>query len=288
MTEKIAYLGPGGTFCEEAARQYQGDNDWPLLPLRSIREVYEAVAAGNVKQGIVPIENSYEGAVNQTLDLLTGDDNLKIAGEIIIPVRQNLLIHSRSSGQKIDCILSHAQALAQCQEYLHRNYPDVPVREVHSTAEAARMVATSGETWASIATLMAAETYGLNVLAADIQDQTNNCTRFVVLSREEAICDSGGKTSLLIYVVDRPGALYEVLREFYIRGINLCKIESRPARTRIGEYLFFIDIEGNRQEEHVSETLTALMNVVAEVKVLGSYCRITGKNDPDVEKIDYC
>jgi prephenate dehydratase len=271
MTEKIAYLGPGGTFCEEAARQYRGKNDWLLLPLHSIREVFAAVAAGKATRGIVPIENSYEGAVNQTLDLLTGDHDLKIAGEIIIPVRQNLLVHPRSSGQKIDCILSHGQALAQCQEYLHKNYPDAPVREVHSTAEAARMVATCGETWAAIATLTAAETYGLKVLAADIQDQSNNCTRFVVLSRKEAVCEGGGKTSLLIYVVDRPGALYEVLREFNLRKINLCKIESRPARTRIGEYLFFIDIEGNRQEEHVSQTLTALRKVAAEVRVLGSY-----------------
>jgi prephenate dehydratase len=271
MTEKIAYLGPGGTFCEQAARQYRGENDWQLLPLPSIRQVFQAVAAGDVRQGIVPIENSYEGAVNQTLDLLTGDYDLKIAGEIIIPVRQNLLIHPQSSGQKIDCILSHGQALAQCQEYLHQNYPDVPVREVHSTAEAARMVATCGETWAAVATLTAAETYGLKVLAADIQDQSNNATRFVVLSRAEADCRSGGKTSLLVYVVDRPGALYEVLREFYIRGINLCKIESRPARTRMGEYLFFIDIEGGRQEAPITDVLAALQNVAAEVKVLGSY-----------------
>lgn len=271
MTENIAYLGPGGTFCEEAARQYRGGNAWQLLPLPSIRQVFEAVAAGEAARGIVPIENSYEGAVNQTLDLLTGDHDLKIAGEIIIPVRQNLLIHPRATGEKIDCIWSHGQALAQCQEYLHQYYPDVPVREVHSTAEAARMVATSGETWAAIATQAAAKNYGLKVLAADIQDQLNNSTRFVVLSREEADCRTGGKTSLLIYVVDRPGALYEVLREFYIRGINLCKIESRPARTRIGEYLFFIDIEGNRQEEHISEVLTALTNVTATVRVLGSY-----------------
>ena len=271
MTEKIAYLGPRGTFCEQAAQQYRGQNDWQLLPLPSIRQVFEAVMTGEAARGIVPIENSYEGAVNQTLDLLTGDHDLQIAGEIIIPVRQNLLIHPRATGEKIDCIWSNGQALAQCQEYLHRNYPEVPVREVHSTAEAARMVATSGETWAAIATQAAAENYGLKVLAADIQDQLNNSTRFVVLSRKEADCQSGGKTSLLIYVVDRPGALYEVLREFYIRGINLCKIESRPARTRIGEYLFFIDIEGNRQEEHISEVLTALTNVTATVRVLGSY-----------------
>jgi prephenate dehydratase len=271
MTEKIAYLGPGGTFCEEAARQYKGGNDWPLLPLRSIREVFEAVANEKAKQGIVPIENSYEGSVNQTLDMLAGDHELKIAGEIIIPVRQNLLVHASASEQKVDCILSHGQALAQCQEYLHRNYPGVPVREVHSTAEAARIVATAGETWAAIATLAAAETYGLKVLDVDIQDQSNNATRFVVLSREEAICKCSGKTSLLLCLPDRPGSLYETLREFYVRGINLCKIESRPARTRIGEYLFFIDIEGGRQQEHISDVLGALENVAAEVRVLGSY-----------------
>lgn len=271
MKEKIAYLGPGGTFCEQAARQYKGENDWQLIPLSTIRQVFQAVAAGEAARGIVPIENSYEGAVNQTLDLLIGSPELQIIGEVIIPVRQNLLIHPRATGEKIDCIWSHGQALAQCQEYLHRHYPDVPVQEVHSTAEAARMVATSGETWAAIATQAAAENYGLQVLAADIQDQLNNSTRFVVLSRETADCCNGGKTSLLVYVADRPGALYEVLQEFYIRGINLCKIESRPARTRIGEYLFFIDIEGSRQEKRIHEVLIALESVAAAIRVLGSY-----------------
>lgn len=271
MSERIAYLGPAGTFCEEAVRQYRGDQDMELLPCRSIRKVFQAVEEGTVNTGVVPIENSYEGAVNQTLDLMTGDYNVQIAAEIIIPVKQNLLTHPGVSGREIDCILSHPQALAQCQEFLTRHFTEIKLLEVPSTAEAARLVATSGETWAAISTLAAAEAYGLQVLEPDIQDQSNNATRFIVLSREDGKCIFGCKTSLLIYVLDRPGALYEVLREFYIREINLCKIESRPARTRMGEYLFFIDIEGHRQEDRVIDVLAALQKVAAGVRVLGSY-----------------
>lgn len=271
MMGKVAYLGPAGTFCEEAARKYRGSADMQLHACRSIREVFQAVDEGKVKSGVVPIENSYEGAVNQTLDLMTGDYDIQITGEIIIAIKQNLLVNPGVSGCDIDCILSHSQALAQCQEYLNANYPGVAQLEVPSTAEAARLAATSGKTWAAISTLAAAEAYGLMVLASDIQDQSNNSTRFVVLSREDYACTSGCKTSLLIYVLDRPGALFEVLKEFYIRQINLCKIESRPARTRIGDYLFFIDIEGHCKEDRVRDALTALQAVSAGVRVLGSY-----------------
>lgn len=271
MLEKLAYLGPAGTFCEEAARKYNSAGQMQLTPCRSIREVFQAVEAGTVKAGVVPIENSYEGAVNQTLDLMTSNTNIKIAGEVIIAISQNLLTHPNVSGREIDCILSHTQALAQCQEYLHQHYPGVALLEVPSTAEAARLVVTSGETWAAISTLAAAEAYGLKVLVRDIQDQSNNATRFVVISQEDGVCQVSCKTSLLIYVLDRPGALYEVLREFYLKNVNLCKIESRPARTRMGEYLFFIDIEGHRQEPRVKEVLTALQEITAEIRVLGSY-----------------
>lgn len=271
MLEKLAYLGPVGTFTEEAARKYRGQEDMALLPYRSIREVFQAVEEGAVKMGVVPIENSYEGAVNQTLDLMAGGCNVKIAGEIIIPIKQNLLSHPGVSDREIDCILSHCQALAQCKDFLNEHFAGVKLLEVPSTAEAARLVATSGETWAAISTLAAAQAYGLKVLVPDIQDQSNNATRFVVLSREDGACIAGCKTSLLIYVLDRPGALFEVLREFYIREINLCKIESRPARTRMGDYLFFIDIEGHRQEARVKEVLEALQKVAAGVGMLGSY-----------------
>ncbi len=271
MPEELAYLGPIGTFCEEAARQYRGEEDWQLLPCRSIREVFQAVEQGRAKSGIVPIENSYEGAVNQTLDLMTSDSNVSIAAEIIIPIKQNLLTHPGVSDREIDCILSHSQAFGQCQEYLHAKFPGVERIEVPSTAEAARLVATSGETWAAIANLAAAEAYGLKILAANIQDRSNNSTRFVLLDREDSRYAPGCKTSLLVYLVDQPGALFKLLREFHIRNINLCKIESRPARTRMGEYLFFIDIEGHRQEARVRDVLTALRDVSAGLRVLGSY-----------------
>lgn len=271
MSDRIAYLGPAGTFCEEAARRYKGLEDGQLVPCRSIREVFKIVEQGSVKSGVVPIENSYEGAVNQTLDLMTGEHNIKFAGEIIIPIQQNLLTHPGVTDIEIDCILSHSQALAQCQDYLHAHYPGVALLEVPSTAEAARLVATSGETWAAIANRAAAEAYGLEILAADIQDQSNNATRFVVLGREDSCYVPGSKTSLLIYVLDRPGALFEVLQEFSIREINLCKIESRPARTRMGDYLFFIDIEGHRQEDRVNKALAAVQVSAAGVRILGSY-----------------
>lgn len=271
MSDTIGYLGPAGTFCEKAARRYKGEGKENLMPYRSIREVFGAVEKGDVKSGIVPIENTYEGAVNQTLDLMTGEHNVYIAGEIIITIRQNLLTHPGVSKREIDCILSHSQALAQCREYLNTHYTGVPLLEVPSTAEAARLVATSAETWAAIATRSAAETYGLQILAADIQDQFNNATRFVVLSKKDAGYVPGCKTSLLIYVVDRPGALFKVLREFYERNINLCRIESRPARTRMGDYLFFIDIEGHRHEDRVQQALAGVTALAAVVRVLGSY-----------------
>lgn len=272
MLDKIGYLGPAGTFCEEAARRYKGQEKENLIPYRTIREVFGAVEKSEVKSGIVPIENTYEGSVNQTLDLMTREHNVSIAGEVIIPIQQNLLAHPGISKREIDCILSHSQALAQCREYLDAHYAEVTLLEVPSTAEAARMAATSAQTWAAIATQAAAEAYGLEILAADIQDHLNNATRFVVLSRED---DSpyipGSKTSLLIYVLDRPGALFKVLREFYERDINLCKIESRPARTRMGDYLFFIDIEGHRYEDRVEQALTGVAELAAGVKILGSY-----------------
>jgi prephenate dehydratase len=271
MADYIAYLGPAGTFCEDAARRYSDQKDLQLQPCRSIREVFQMIEQGKVKFGVVPIENSYEGAVNQTLDLLTADDNILLVGEIIIEVRQNLLTRKGLTRQEITSVLSHSQALAQCQEYLTAYLSEVELLEVSSTAAAARRVAESDQPWAAIGNTAAAQAYDLEILLSDIQDQSNNATRFVVLGQEQAVCTDNCKTSLLISILDRPGALFEVLREFYIRDINLCKIESRPARTRMGDYLFFIDIEGYREQARVREVLSALQGVAAEVRVLGSY-----------------
>lgn len=271
MSDIIAYLGPAGTFCEEAALLYRGNENCRMSACRSIRDVFKFVEQQQSEIGLVPIENSYEGAVNQTLDLIMVNNEVKLAGEVVIEIKHNLLTSAGVCRNEITAILSHGQALAQCQEYLNENYPGVELLEVPSTAEAARLVATSGKTWAAIANQAAARNYGLEIMETGIQDQPNNSTRFVVLRREDCELSPNCKTSLLVYVPDRPGALYEVLREFYIRNINLCKIESRPARTRIGEYLFFIDIEGHRLETSVKEVLTALPEVSEGVRVLGSY-----------------
>lgn len=267
----MAYLGPRGTFCEEAALRCTGNNGWELVPYPSIDSVFTAVNKGEMDAGTVPIENSCEGAVNQTLYLLTCDNDLQINGEIILPVKHNLLTRPETKPEFISQILSHYQALAQCRDYLAAHFPATELVDVASTAEAARRAAGSEEPWAAVGTTGAAQAYGLKVLVPCIQDHSNNETRFVVLSRETAACTGKCKTSLLVYVHDRPGALFEVLREFHIREINLTKIESRPARTRLGDYLFFIDIEGHQQDELIRDSINALKIVAAAVNILGSY-----------------
>ena len=270
---KIAYLGPLGTFCEEAACKFiiGGTNDWELLPCNSILDVFASVHRGEVDTGIVPIENSCEGSVNQTLDLLANEYDLKITGEIILPVQQNLLTKPGVEVKDICRVLSHPQALAQCREYLYRKIPGAELVEVTSTAEAARQVALTGEVWAAIGTSGAAGAYGLTVLVPQINDHSNNETRFVLLSRFNNDCLWNCKTSLLVYVLNQPGALSRVLGEFSLRGINLTKIESRPTRKKIGEYFFFIDIEGHRLEPKVKEALEEIKTVAQAVKVLGTY-----------------
>lgn len=271
MNSAVAYLGPCGTFCESAARQYTGTNPVVLVPCPSIDAVFTAVHQKKAAAGIVPIENSCEGSVNLTLDLLAYEYDVKIAGDIILPVRHNLLVRPDVKVEDVTLILSHPQALAQCRRYLLHKYPAAALTEVASTAEAARRVAESHQAWAAVGTTEAAGIYELVVAGADINDQPNNKTRFVVLSREDSAYTDGCKTSLVIQVEDQPGALFHVLKEFYLRGINLTKIESRPTRTKIGDYLFFIDIEGHRQELHIKETLRVLTSLTSVVRVLGSY-----------------
>ncbi|ACV61799.1 Prephenate dehydratase [Desulfofarcimen acetoxidans DSM 771] len=270
---KIAYLGPIGTFCEEAACKFtmREQVDWQLLPCGTIVDVFNSVYRGEVDLGIVPIENSCEGSVNQTLDLLANEFDLKITGEIILPVQQNLISRQGVELTAITRVLSHPQALAQCREYLEGHLPGAEPVEIASTAEAARQVALSGEVWAAIGTAGAAAAYGLAVLVPAINDYSNNETRFVLLSRFDSDCFWDCKTSLLVYVLNQPGALSRVLGEFSLRGINLTKIESRPTRKKIGEYFFFIDIEGHRLEPKVKEALEEIRTVAQAVRVLGTY-----------------
>lgn len=277
---KMAYLGPRGTFCEEAALRYIDPTKWELVPYPTIEQVFAAVHLGEMDSGIVPIENSCEGSVNQTMDLLAYDYDLKLSGEIILPIKHNLLARPGIDLEAISRIISHPQALAQCRRYLSANFNGLELVDVTSTAEAARRVAGSGDSWAAIGTTAAARAYGLDILNSDIQDRLNNETRFVILSSEcsaastseaSSCLPKNAKTSLLLYLMNNPGALFRALEQFYLHEINLTKIESRPAKTRIGEYLFFIDIEGHPLDPRVKEALAGLKAITLDIRVLGSY-----------------
>ncbi|MEA2014848.1 MAG: prephenate dehydratase [Thermodesulfobacteriota bacterium] len=271
MGNGTAYLGPEFSFCEEAARRYTGYLSCAMKACQSIEAVFAAVDAGEADQGIVPIENSCEGSVNQTLDLLAYGYELKITGEIIIPVEQNLLVKVDTPLHEITHILSHPQALAQCRGTMLNLCPWVSFREVSSTAEAARMVRDSENPWGAVASQAAAAHYGLHMLKQNTHDAHYNETRFIVIGRENSEPESACKSSFIIHTLHQPGALYRCLEEFYRRGVNLTKIESRPARTRIGEYLFFIDVDGALEQPKVTEAVQALQQSAQEIRFLGSY-----------------
>ncbi len=280
MKSRMGYLGPRCTFCEEAARRYTKEDAWELVPYPTIEAVFAATHRGEIGSGIVPIENSCEGAVNQTLDLLAYEYNLQICGEVVLPIKQNLLVRPDQKLSDVSRIISHPQALAQCRKYLSANFPSVELVDVTSTAEAARRVASSAEPWAAIGTQEAARAYGLMVIAPHIQDLAHNETRFIILAQRDHGDDNENrsrchfqnpKTSLILYLPNIPGALFRVLEQFYVNNINLSKIESRPAQTRIGDYLFFIDIEGHHLDANVKEALAGLKAWACDVRILGSY-----------------
>ena len=271
MIKRTAYLGPKLSFCEQAAKLHTGQEQGEMLECSTIAGVFAAVEEGKAWQGIVPIENSCEGSVNETLDLLAYDSGLAITGEIIMPVKHHVMVREGLRTEEVTHILSHPQALAQCRKNLRHHFPGVRLRELPSTAEAARMVALSDKPWAALASAGAAAAYGLSVIIPDMHDYPNNETRFVAISREANAYVPESKTSLLIHTRNVPGALYECLHEFALREINLNKIESRPARTRIGEYMFFIDIEGHKDDVTVQSAVAALLQSAAALRILGSY-----------------
>jgi len=277
VKNKMAYLGPRGTFCEEAALRYTDPTKWELVPYATIEQVFAAVHLGEMDSGIVPIENSCEGSVNQTMDLLAYDYDLQLSGEIVLPIKHNLLSRPGIELEGITRIISHPQALAQCRRFLTTNFKSLELIDVASTAEAARRVADSNDSWAAIGTTTAARAYGLEILCSEIQDRQNNETRFITLSSKCAGSDVSCmhthlcKTSLLLYLMNKPGALFQALEQFNLYEINLTKIESRPAQTRIGEYLFFIDIEGHQLDPRVKQALAGLKSITHDIRVLGSY-----------------
>lgn len=268
---QVGFLGPRGTYSEEVAGNLFGGKV-ELTPYSSIDAVIRAVASGEISEGIVPIENSVEGSVNITLDTLAHEVELYISREIVMPVRHNLL--AREALRDVSLILSHPQALAQCRRTLARLYPSAGYRAVESTAEAARKVAEGDSGLAAIGSRGAADLYGLSVIAADIQDKDSNSTRFVTLGMFPVGQTGSGpwKTSIVCQIDgSKPGSLYRVLAEFAERNVNLTKIESRPARTGLGAYLFFFDLEGGVGEQCIQEALQAIADKSLWFKNLGSY-----------------
>ncbi len=275
MTERLAYLGPTGTFTEEAALGFLDYRGAELVPMSSVLEIVGAVARAEIDHGVVPIENSIEGSVNATLDALVfGTREVLIQGEAVLPIRHTLLARAGVRLDDITAVLSHPHATAQCRTFLARTLPAAEIHAANSTAEAAREVSGRTEPWAAIGTLLAAELYGLDVLMPEIEDHPENSSRFVVLGRSLQEPTGSDKTSVVCFIEkDRPGSLLAILHEFSDRDINLVKLESRPTKQRLGEYCFFIDMEGHAAVPPVSQALESLRTKIMEVRVLGSYPR---------------
>lgn len=263
----VAFLGPLGTFSESAATKHFG-HAARLLPQSSIDDVFREVESGHAHYAVVPVENSTEGAVGRTMDLLLGTA-LKICGEVVVRIHQNLLTRVESI-DRITRVYSHAQSLAQCHEWLNRMLPDVQRISVGSNAQAAQKAAEE-EGAAAIAGEAAADRYNLPILARNIEDEPNNTTRFLVLGRHDAGPSGKDKTSLIMSAPNRTGALHDLLMPFADAGVSLSRLESRPARHALWEYVFYVDIDGHRDDAPIKAALEELARRAAYLKILGSY-----------------
>ena len=266
---KVAFLGPKATF-SHLATMHQFGLSAELVPMKSIPAVFEEVEKGKALYGVVPVENSTEGVISHTLDMFV-ESSLKITAEILLEVHHDLL--SRTGRMEdIKKVYSHVQPIAQCRRWLDTNLPGIPLVDVASTAVAAQ-IASEDYTAAAIASELAASIYDLKEVRSRIEDQVNNITRFLVISRKG--CDRSGndKTSVLFSVKDEPGILCRMLEPFARRGINLSKIESRPFKQKAWEYVFFLDLFGHASEPEVAVALEELRGCCQFLKILGSYPR---------------
>jgi chorismate mutase/prephenate dehydratase len=261
------YLGPEATFSHQAASILYSE-DTVMKGAETIEDVFLMVANKECEQGIVPIENSYEGTVNITQDLLNKYD-INICNEFYLRIRQNLLSREKNVSN-IKKVYSHPQAIAQCRSWLRINMPGVTVAEVSSTALAARMAAEEINT-ASIGSSFAASKYNLEILQESIEDDKNNITRFFIIGYDAFPPTGRDKTSIIFFLQHKPGALYKCLSVMAEKGVNMTRIESRPAKTKKWEYLFFVDMEGHIENKKVGEALKEMEKHCVFLKVLGSY-----------------
>jgi chorismate mutase/prephenate dehydratase len=265
---KVAYLGPEGTFTQEAALKHFGDSA-VSVPQSAIDEVFREVLSGSCHYGVVPVENSTEGVISHTLDSFM-DSSLKICGEVELRIHQHFMVGTNTDKKNISRVYSHAQSLAQCRQWLNSNFPAIERVAVSSNAEAAKRV--QGE-WnsAAIAGDMACELYSLEKLHQKIEDNPDNSTRFLIIGREEVPKSGIDRTSLVVSVRNKPGALHDLLEPFQRHNVDMTRLESRPSRSSKWTYVFFIDLEGHIDDPAVANVLEELNSQVVELKVLGSY-----------------
>ena len=267
---KVAFLGPEGTFTQEAALKHFGDSA-DTVPKAAIDEVFRDVLAGSCNYGVVPVENSTEGVVSHTLDTFM-DSSVKICGEVELRIHQHFMIGPNTNKDNITRVYSHAQSLAQCRKWLDSNYPNIERVAVSSNAEAARRV--KGE-WnsAAIAGDMSCDLYELDKLWEKIEDRPDNSTRFLIIGREAVGPSGDDKTSIVVSVNNKPGALHDLIEPFRKHGLDMTRLESRPSRSSKWSYVFFIDFAGHQDDPVAAKVLKELAEDVAELKILGSYPR---------------
>ncbi|MDX1464712.1 MAG: prephenate dehydratase [Halomonas sp.] len=265
---KVAYLGPEGTFTQQASLKHFGESAISL-PMAAIDEVFREVEAGAVNYGVVPVENSTEGVINHTLDSFM-DSSLRICGEVVLRIHHHLLVGETTRRDKVSRIYSHPQSFAQCRKWLDAHFPHAERVPVSSNAEAARLVKTEWHS-AAIAGDMAAKLYGLAKLAEKIEDRPDNSTRFLIIGNQDVPISGEDKTSLVVAMRNQPGALHDLLEPFHRHHIDMTRLETRPSRSGVWNYVFFIDFKGHREEPQVAAMLEEVKLRAADVKVLGSY-----------------
>lgn len=273
---RIAYLGPAGTFTEDALGEATTAPTFEPLRTATIHDAILAVESGAADRALVPFENSIEGSVRGTLDTLAFDaESVTIVGEHDYRVRVHLITRDEVEVEAIEAVLSHQQPLAQCARFLRETLPEIELRSVSSTAAAVRMVSESSRPWAALGSRAAAELYGCKILREGVEDEAGNVTRFVWIAPQGTEPEGGGpwKTSLVFSELgeDHPGALVNALSEFSSREINLSRIESRPLRSGLGRYMFFCDLEGAATDRPVTEAIDELRAKAESVRILGSY-----------------
>ncbi len=272
MARRLAYLGPPGTYSEEAAMLYDPAAEY--IAAATMPGVVQSIHDGEADEGIVPVENSLEGVVTFTADLLIQETTLKIKSELVLPIHHCLLAKPGGSDEGVEVIYSHPQSLGQCREYLLRRFPNAStIPSASNSAAVSEMLNSEGRALA-IAGKRAARMFSAQILEERIEDNPSNATRFIVLASEDGAPTGEDKTSMCFnFDVDKPGSLVSVLQEFSERGINLSKIESRPTRRSLGRYFFLVDVDGHKADDPVRDALEAIAEKVSMLKVLGSYPR---------------